>query len=69
MFSLKSLFLWQGHLTASYCVRESCFDKVDDPAYLPTLRCLSLVSPGNRDLVDYHHGLVIDTGGARGQRL
>ena len=69
VFSLKSLFLWQGHLTAPYCVRESCFDRVDDPAYLPTHRYLSSVSPGNRDMVDYHHGLVIDTGGSRGRRL
>ena len=45
MFSLKSLFLWQGHLTAPYCVRESCFDKVDDPAYLPNHHYLSSVSP------------------------
>ena len=64
-----TLFLCQGHLTARYCARESCFDKVDDPAYLPTHRCLSLVSPGNRDPVDYYHGLVIDTGGARGQKI
>ena len=69
MFSLKTLFLWQGYLTAPYCVSESCFDRVDDPAYLPTHRCPSLVSPDNRDHVDYYHGQVIDTGGARGQRL
>ena len=43
-------------------MRESCFDKVDDPAYLPNHRYLSLVSPGNRDPVDYH---VIDTGEGR----
>ena len=57
-----TLFLRQGHLTAPYCARESCFDKVDDPAYLPTHRYLSLVSPGKRNPVDYH---VIDTGGGR----
>ena len=49
-------------------MRESCFDKVDDPAYLPNHRYLSLVSPGNRDPVDYHHGLVIDTGGLEGKK-